>query len=141
MFMGTWRIGEHQPGAQALSIHATVDTRRRQVSGSAEMYYDYPDKSFRSIVNGHYDPVTIQGHGPGVQITLYGHLPIYLGQSAASDLQNLRVTIILGPAWKTGTATYSYLEGGDWKTYHSLPVVYEPGTSADTFTETATAPE
>ncbi len=141
VFAGSWRIGERQPGAQALSLHLTVGTTNRLIIGTAEMYTDYPTNPFNSAVVGHFDPVFIPGHGHGFTFAINGHLPIFYGQTnqqAPDGPNNLRVTMTLGETMKSGTATYSYLDpDGDWKTVGSLPAEFEQPPGPDIYSTPA----
>ncbi|MFL9861065.1 DUF1842 domain-containing protein [Paraburkholderia madseniana] len=112
LFPVNFRVATPAIGAPVLTLALLVNTPAKRVSGVARIYQStYPPLEFHADVWGNFSQIQLApGSEPNIVLSLSGN-----PSGPASGLaETFQFHSILKGDWRSGQASYKYLEGGYW---------------------------
>lgn len=128
MFVVTYQIGDHKPGALTLHISLVVSTPNQAISGIGRLFQSVnPPLDVHSNLQGHYSVMCITPQNCHIQIILTGYpimnWPGYGGERPTLQPNMKILMVVLAEDWQTGSATFAYLDPmGQWHEVKGAPV-------------------
>lgn len=128
LFHASYRIGEARTGGVLFQLDLTVDAPTKRIQGLGRITLAVnPPLQIAAAVQGSYGQLPKLPQAPAlVLVVLTGYPPIHWpphGGIGPVILLNVDLRMVLAPDWKSGTASYRYLdEQGRWHDVESAPV-------------------
>lgn len=116
-FLLNLRIGESLPGGITCTLNLGVSPSIKKVDGRSVVFQAInPPLHVQSIVAGNYNYFCTM-NSCHIMIVLNGYQ-----DTGEGCLKNFEARILLEDNWESGTATYSFLDGGEWTTISNQKV-------------------
>ncbi len=139
LFIVSYKIGGHMPGAPTFTVHLTVDTPRQSVTGVGRITKRSinPPLDLSTKLEGDFTWMTVMPNNSTILVTLTGYPPF--GWPANGGLgpvipPNTSLRMVLDENWASGTASYRYTtDGVNWQSVNDAPVekIPSPTDTAD----------
>ncbi|WP_225768359.1 DUF1842 domain-containing protein [Inquilinus sp. Marseille-Q2685] len=128
LFHASYRIGESRPGGKLFTLDLVVDTPTKRINGLGRITQAVsPPLDIPTTLQGNYSQLPTLPPAPSLLlVVLTGYPPIHWpphGGIGPVIPPNVELRMTLTPDWKSGTASYRYLDDkGQWHEVEAAPV-------------------
>jgi len=126
LFPVHYEIGEIKPENPLLNLRLLVYPPAKKITGIGVIQpREINPLYIETKIEGTYSYMTVMPNTSHILVVATGYSliddqQIVNGGPISASILELRM--VLSSDWKTGTANFSYLEGGVWKTFENQPV-------------------
>lgn len=127
LFIVGYQIGGDKPGAPLFKVHLTVHTPTETINGLGQITQAiHPPLDVSTKLEGNYTYMTVMPHNVHILVTATGYPLVQWPQHTGIGpviLPNVHLQMVLSEDWKTGTASYKYIDNnGKWHKIEDAPV-------------------
>ena len=131
LFLACYEIGGEMPGAPLFKIHFAVYAPDETLSGTGHITLTTkPPLDIGTMLVGQYTYMCVMPKTCHILITASGYPPVEWpswGGVGPVIPSNVKLTMVIGDDWKSGTANYSYRDQqGNWVDIKDAPVKLVP---------------
>lgn len=131
LFIACYKIGGGKPGAPLFDLHLCVNTPDKSVSGMGQLTQAVsPPLNLKTQLTGDFTYMTVMPRNVHILVVATGYPSIAWppGGGIGPVLQpNASIRMVLEEDWKSGTATYKYVDNkGTWRDVENAAVKLVP---------------